>query len=104
MTYIRVYRGGDRRRRRRQAVRTRAAVHLARLALGAGLPDGVFNVVTDAGPTGAALAGHPGIDKIASAATGRKIMKAATRNERRHPIPMGPAHQLMSHRPKRINV
>ena len=38
---------------------------LARLASEAGLPDGVFNVVTGAGPeAGTALAGHAGVDVV----------------------------------------
>ncbi len=44
------------------------------------LPDGVYNVVTGAGETGAALTGHEGIDKLAftgSTATGRKVGAAA---------------------------
>jgi aldehyde dehydrogenase (NAD+) len=36
----------------------------------AGLPPGVFNLVTGLGDTGAALAGHPGLDKITF--TGRR--------------------------------
>jgi aldehyde dehydrogenase (NAD+)/betaine-aldehyde dehydrogenase len=43
----------------------RTAVHVARLAMRAGLPPGVFNVVTGLGPeAGAALAAHPGIDHL----------------------------------------
>ncbi|GAB2869365.1 aldehyde dehydrogenase [Nocardioides pacificus] len=38
---------------------------LARLIQEAGFPDGVVNVVTGAGPVGAALAEHRGVDKIA---------------------------------------
>lgn len=52
----------------------------ARIALEAGLPPGVFNVVTGAGPTGAALVAHPGVDKVTftgSTATGITVMKAA---------------------------
>jgi aldehyde dehydrogenase (NAD+) len=47
------------------------------------LPDGVYNVVTGAGETGAALSGHEGIDKLAftgSTATGRKVGEAAGRS------------------------
>ena len=42
------------------------AIRLAELALEAGLPPGVLNVVTGPGPVvGAAMAAHPGIGKIA---------------------------------------
>ncbi|HVW17753.1 MAG TPA: aldehyde dehydrogenase family protein [Solirubrobacteraceae bacterium] len=64
-----------------------STLRLAELAMEAGFPPGVVNVVTGPGdPTGIALAGHPGIDKIAftgSAATGRAIAHiAADRNAR----------------------
>ncbi len=52
----------------------------ARLALEAGLPPGVFNVVTGAGETGAALARDPGVAKVSftgSTATGVQVMKSA---------------------------
>jgi aldehyde dehydrogenase (NAD+) len=43
----------------------RTAVELARLAIQAGLPPGVFNVVTGIGAeAGAALAAHPGVDHV----------------------------------------
>ena len=41
------------------------ALLFAELAHKAGLPDGVLNVVTGAGATGAALVDHPGVNKIA---------------------------------------
>src|ERR1700730_2296416 len=53
---------------------------LARIAQEAGFPDGVINVVTGAGAAGAALAAHPGVDKIAftgSTAVGKKIAVTA---------------------------
>jgi len=56
---------------------------LGRLITDAGFPDGVVNIVTGEGGTGAALAAHPGVDKIAftgSTAVGKKI--AATAAER----------------------
>ncbi|CDO90795.1 aldehyde dehydrogenase [Mycobacterium triplex] len=43
----------------------RTAVELARLAIAAGVPSGVFNVVTGIGAeAGAALASHPGVDHV----------------------------------------
>jgi aldehyde dehydrogenase (NAD+) len=41
------------------------AMHLAQIFQQAGLPDGVVNIITGAGETGAALARHPKIDKVA---------------------------------------
>ena len=56
----------------------------ARLVEEAGIPAGVFNVVTGMDPAlGAHLAGHPGVDKVAftgSTATGRAVAKAAAAN------------------------
>ena len=41
------------------------ALLFAEVCQQAGLPDGVVNIVTGAGATGAALVNHPGIDKVA---------------------------------------
>ena len=52
------------------------ALAFAELTEEAGLPPGVFNVVTGGGETGAAVAGHPGVDKVAftgSTAVGKEI-------------------------------
>ena len=52
------------------------ALRLGELALEAGLPEGVLNVITGDGETGAALVDHPAVDKIAftgSTAVGREI-------------------------------
>jgi acyl-CoA reductase-like NAD-dependent aldehyde dehydrogenase len=52
------------------------ALRLGELALEAGIPAGVINVVTGDGETGAAVVDHPGIDKVAftgSTAVGREI-------------------------------
>src|SRR5438309_1935485 len=60
-----------------------SVVRLAELATEAGLPPGVFNVVTGGRETGAALASHPGINHITftgSVPTGIAIMKAAADN------------------------
>jgi len=57
------------------------ALRVAQLAQGVGFPDGVINVVPGFGPTaGAALSGHPDVDKIAftgETTTGKIVMKAA---------------------------
>src|SRR6187455_154691 len=55
------------------------AMRLAQIFQEAELPDGVVNIVTGAGETGAALVNHPGIDKIAftgSTEVGKAIAKA----------------------------
>jgi acyl-CoA reductase-like NAD-dependent aldehyde dehydrogenase len=52
------------------------ALRLGELALEAGLPAGVVNVLTGDGETGAAMVDHPGVDKVAftgSTAVGREI-------------------------------
>ena len=60
------------------------ALELARLTAEAGLPEGVLNVVPGFGPTaGAALAAHPGVDKIAFTGeyvTGRLIVQMSASN------------------------
>jgi phenylacetaldehyde dehydrogenase len=59
----------------------------------AGLPAGVMNLVTGLGSeAGAALAAHPGVDKIAftgSTATGRAILDAAKGNLKRVTLELG---------------
>jgi acyl-CoA reductase-like NAD-dependent aldehyde dehydrogenase len=60
-----------------------SVIKLAELAIEAGLPTGVFNVVMGGRETGAALASHPGINHITftgSVPTGIAIMKAAADN------------------------
>ena len=57
-----------------------SALKLAEILQEAGLPDGVFNVVQGAGPTGAALVSHPLVRKVSltgSAATGRRVQASA---------------------------
>ncbi len=57
-----------------------STLKVAQIATEAGLPDGVFNVVTGAGATGQALVGHPEVRRIAftgSTATGQKLMETA---------------------------
>ncbi|WP_232666109.1 aldehyde dehydrogenase [Pseudonocardia sp. TRM90224] len=59
----------------------------------AGFPAGVVNVVTGLSrETGAALAGHPGVDKVAftgSTATGRAVAKAAAENINKVTLELG---------------
>ena len=66
---------------------------LARLAAEAGLPDGVFNVVTGVGgDAGTALAGHRGVDVVTftgSTAVGRKVMAAAAIHGHRTQLELG---------------
>jgi len=61
-----------------------SAIRLGQLALAAGLPPGVFNVVPGYGPTaGKALASHMDVDAIAftgSTATGRAVMQFAAQS------------------------
>ena len=62
-----------------------SAALMARLALEAGLPPGVLNVLHGYGPgsAGAALTEHPGVDRITftgESATGRVIARAAAAN------------------------
>jgi phenylacetaldehyde dehydrogenase len=70
-----------------------SALRLAALALEAGIPPGVVNVVNGYGSTvGAALAGHPGVDKVSftgSTATGRRILDAAGGNLKRVTLELG---------------
>ena len=56
-----------------------SALLLADIILQAGVPDGVVNIVTGDGRTGAALVNHPGINKVAftgSTEVGRIIQSA----------------------------
>jgi acyl-CoA reductase-like NAD-dependent aldehyde dehydrogenase len=70
-----------------------AAVVLAELALEAGIPPGVFNVVQGDGPTvGAALVEHPAVDVISftgSVATGSAIQAAAAKRVKRVSLELG---------------
>jgi aldehyde dehydrogenase (NAD+)/phenylacetaldehyde dehydrogenase len=68
------------------------ALRLGELALEAGFPEGVLNVVTGEGSTGAALVDHPGVDKIAftgSTAVGREIGAKAGRALKRVTLELG---------------
>jgi aldehyde dehydrogenase (NAD+) len=69
------------------------ALRLAHLALEAGVPPGVINVVTGFGHTaGAALASHLDVDKVAftgSDATGKKVIQASASNIKRLMLELG---------------
>ena len=69
------------------------ATRLAELCLEAGLPEGVFNLVTGFGhEAGAALAAHDDVDKIAftgSTEVGKKILQASTGNLKRVTLELG---------------
>jgi aldehyde dehydrogenase (NAD+) len=67
-------------------------LRLAELALEAGVPPGVFNVVTGHAAAGAALAEHPGVDKVAftgSTEVGQKIIRASAGNVKRVSLELG---------------
>ena len=68
------------------------ALRLGELALEAGIPPGVLNVLTGDGGTGAALVEHPGVDKVAftgSTAVGREIGSKAGRALKRVTLELG---------------
>jgi len=69
------------------------AMRLAEICQEAGVPNGVINIVNGYGETaGAALAAHPGVDKIAftgSTDVGRLIVKAAAGNLKKVTLELG---------------
>jgi acyl-CoA reductase-like NAD-dependent aldehyde dehydrogenase len=68
------------------------AIRLGELALEAGIPDGVLNVITGDGETGAALVDHPDVDKIAftgSTVVGREIGAKTGRDLKRVTLELG---------------
>jgi aldehyde dehydrogenase (NAD+) len=68
------------------------ALKLAELIRDSGLPDGVVNIITGAGQTGAALVGHPGIDKIAftgSTDVGKLIQKSIAGTDKKLTLELG---------------
>lgn len=69
-----------------------SALRLVELAREAGFPAGVLSVVTGDGETGAALAAHPRIAKVAftgSTATGQAILKASVPDLKRVTLELG---------------
>ncbi|HEX2088358.1 MAG TPA: aldehyde dehydrogenase family protein [Actinomycetota bacterium] len=68
------------------------SLRLAELALEAGFPPGVWNVVTGEAEAGAALAAHDDVDKISftgSTEVGREIQRAAAGNLKRLTLELG---------------
>ncbi len=68
------------------------ALHLAELIQQADLPPGVVNIVTGDGRTGAAVAAHPGFDKISftgSTEVGKTIRRAAAGTDKRVTLELG---------------
>jgi betaine-aldehyde dehydrogenase len=69
------------------------ALRIGELALEAGFPPGVLNVVTGpGGSAGAAIAAHPGIGKVAftgETTTGQEIMRLASNNVKKISLELG---------------
>lgn len=68
------------------------AVLLAEVIAEAGVPGGVFNLLTGFGDIGAALSAHPGVDKVAftgSTEVGKKIVNAASGNLKKVSLELG---------------
>ena len=67
-------------------------LRLGELAIEAGIPAGVLNIVTGGPETGKAIVRHPGIDKIAftgSTAVGKEIMRSAADTLKRVTLELG---------------
>lgn len=68
------------------------ALRLGELALEAGFPPGIFNVLTGFGDAGAALVAHAGVDKIAftgSTEVGKAIVRASAGNLKKVSLELG---------------
>lgn len=68
------------------------ALKLAEIIQESGLPDGVVNIITGAGATGAAIVNHPDVDKIAftgSTAVGKIIMNAVAATNKKTTMELG---------------
>src|SRR5919201_2291994 len=69
-----------------------SALRLAELGLAAGIPEGVWNVVTGEAEAGAALAAHDDVDKVSftgSTEVGREIQRAAAGNLKQLTLELG---------------
>ena len=68
------------------------ALRLAQIFQEAELPEGVVNIVTGAGETGAALVNHPGLDKLAftgSTEVGKRIAQAVAGTKKKLTLELG---------------
>ncbi|MFV0338839.1 MAG: aldehyde dehydrogenase family protein [Chthoniobacterales bacterium] len=68
------------------------ALKLAELIADAGLPDGVVNIVTGAGETGAAIVTHSDVDKVAftgSTGVGKRIQESLAHTEKKITLELG---------------
>lgn len=68
------------------------ALKLAEIIQESGLPEGVVNIVTGAGATGAAIVNHPGINKIAftgSTEVGKIIQRAVAGTDKKITLELG---------------
>jgi len=68
------------------------AMKLAEVIRDAGLPPGVVNIVTGAGPTGAAIVNHPDVDKIAftgSTEVGKIIQRSIAGTDKKYTLELG---------------
>jgi aldehyde dehydrogenase (NAD+) len=69
-----------------------STLRFGKLAIEAGVPAGVINIVTGPGAVGRAMVQHPGIDKIAftgSTAVGQEIMRSAADTVKRITLELG---------------
>ncbi|MDQ3047128.1 MAG: aldehyde dehydrogenase family protein [Bacteroidota bacterium] len=69
-----------------------SALKLAELIRDSGLPDGVVNIITGAGKTGAAIVNHPDINKIAftgSTDVGKHIQRSIAGTDKRLTLELG---------------
>src|SRR5580765_3428166 len=69
-----------------------SALRLGELISEAGIPDGVVNIVTGFGEAGAALAAHPGVNKVAftgSGEVGKLVVQAAAGNLKKVSLELG---------------
>ncbi len=68
------------------------ALRFGELALEAGLPPGVLNIITGGPETGATLVKHPGVDKVAftgSTSVGKEIMRSSADTLKRVTLELG---------------